>query len=1461
MSGLSVADQKQLEAVKNKALNFEEEVLTDKQRMRNTMLTNRESVKEELKAMSPFEIFALFDDDDSGLVDFEEFKRMLPFLDIYISDLKAFRYFRLCDSDGSGEIDIDEFKVAMFICDPTSGNPVGFVPTRSLTPLDSFETFDEDQSGFLDEDEFFYAMEYMGLNPTDHKHEELFTHFDSNHTGSIDYYEFREVFLMMCDVRRELEDRGVDVPTFARRKTLEVILRGLLDDEERRERQAIAEAIRFKKWILAVREKKKVLQKAAFRAYQELRNAMDAGGHVYAFGGGNYKQFESAPLQSMKTSKFDFQLFDRVLELWKDRVKPEQLIDKLKNIRKVEEEEEKRDLERGEGGMGALGQISEGRAVIIDPYKEALISGFIGLNVSMNTASLWGRRVHHVAVTENVAFALAETGELFTWGGNSYWWHEIQPDSLYQTKWRGDTTARSQLLLGTQDKQLPPDASLDNTGNQVEELSPEEKLAEVIKVVSKYFDLWEPPPNPATRMIYLTKELLPKMEYDVIKFSLTARGKDMGEKNKIELMEELYEDINIEKKLLGERAHKAIRELETQISSLRRRKKDKLADKFLKRIDDMWLPLREVQAEQRAAEIARKLASEHAASQKIEMDYVSYRERLLAKRESLETKLSPRGNSLEIDLLGVTPRGPTNKTPRGFQSAIQISAGTAHAMLVHKSGQLYAWGMGAAGRLGLDVTEDGDPQKDVVQPRLVQALGGRPVLRVDCGYSHTGCIVAGGDLYMWGSAGTGKCGLGEITNTVECYCSIPTRVLVGKEDRKVRRISCGSAHTAVVTEAGLLYVFGCGDGGRLGMGKGVYDTVYIPVQVNGLAEERIINVSCGNTSTFAVTETKMEWVGKHGARYKELTGGVVFMAGSQNVLGRQCDTFERLHIPNNPSIKMVSAGFQHTCMVSSDGEMFTFGFNKRICCGNSPDKHFVPTPTIVSCLYANANNIAVNCPVEMSSIYNSRDGIYAVNEDKDGHGIEKCACTQQESQPWIEIDLGKMSLIEEVRVWNRTDVPRDRHQSKDMYTAKLFPCWVMIGRVPFDKQTNQIGIKNNLRDAVAKTKFTENQRMSSWHVPANIQGRYIRVQLEAYETLCVAEIEVMGNHGLSKGVGRVSYAVAGRDVTVAVIRPSTEPRDIESAYRRATYADAGNADILRQLETYALEYDKMGRGEVLMKTCDICRGDVKCEACALYEVYKDEIAKIPPGIGGRRRRLKSIDEFLININKPDLELREIPRKVRPTKADVRKAWWSEVFAKWGFSKKKKRQVISPEEALEMDPESHLERIVFEEDAKARAEGRDPNLDIDTLLTKPEKDDESVSTLPGRKKKKKNGMKVEQVVEKADKVKKRPGVDVPKLPDFDFDNVGNNLLVAGDGMNSPILRGKIINPGSPSTWQPGDMLLTGQKVRNVIPKSISGPASEAEELQQALDDEKERKRVKAEAAAARGNAIKVSGNIS
>jgi hypothetical protein len=63
------------------------------------------------------------------------------------------------------------------------------------------------------------------------------------------------------------------------------------------------------------------------------------------------------------------------------------------------------------------------------------------------------------------------------------------------------------LLLTTVNKKLPADITLDLDINH---MSADDRKAEIIKVVTKYYNLWEPPPNPATRMNYLEKELLPK---------------------------------------------------------------------------------------------------------------------------------------------------------------------------------------------------------------------------------------------------------------------------------------------------------------------------------------------------------------------------------------------------------------------------------------------------------------------------------------------------------------------------------------------------------------------------------------------------------------------------------------------------------------------------------------------------------------------------------------------------------------------------------------------------------------------------------------------------------------------------------------------------------------------------------------------------------------------------------------
>ena len=56
-------------------------------------------------------------------------------------------------------------------------------------------------------------------------------------------------------------------------------------------------------------------------------------------------------------------------------------------------------------------------------------------------------------------------------------------------------------------------------------MTPENRKAESVKVVAKYYNVWQPPPNLAQRMLFLDKDILPRILYDEVRFSLQCRGK------------------------------------------------------------------------------------------------------------------------------------------------------------------------------------------------------------------------------------------------------------------------------------------------------------------------------------------------------------------------------------------------------------------------------------------------------------------------------------------------------------------------------------------------------------------------------------------------------------------------------------------------------------------------------------------------------------------------------------------------------------------------------------------------------------------------------------------------------------------------------------------------------------------------------------------------------------------------
>jgi hypothetical protein len=170
------------------------------------------------------------------------------------------------------------------------------------------------------------------------------------------------------------------------------------------------------------------------------------------FGGGTFEQFSGFVKEDMSTKSYKQEGFDKMTQLWFRRVRPGETDMKAKG--------------KGDGapsGDDIAGPIESGGELggVEDPRVEAATSAFHGINAAVNTVALWGRRTKEVAVSDNVMFALTDLGEIYAWGGNDHWWHEVEPDSHWQTHWRGDTTARSKMLLMTHNKQAPEEEEPD----------------------------------------------------------------------------------------------------------------------------------------------------------------------------------------------------------------------------------------------------------------------------------------------------------------------------------------------------------------------------------------------------------------------------------------------------------------------------------------------------------------------------------------------------------------------------------------------------------------------------------------------------------------------------------------------------------------------------------------------------------------------------------------------------------------------------------------------------------------------------------------------------------------------------------------------------------------------------------------------------------------------------------------
>nr|XP_009399981.1 PREDICTED: uncharacterized protein LOC103984245 [Musa acuminata subsp. malaccensis] len=176
-----------------------------------------------------------------------------------------------------------------------------------------------------------------------------------------------------------------------------------------------------------------------------------------------------------------------------------------------------------------------------------------------------------------------------------------------------------------------------------------------------------------------------------------------------------------------------------------------------------------------------------------------------------------------------------------------------------------------------------------------------------------------GDVFIWGE-GTGDGVLGGGSLRLGSYSGIKLDSLAPKALESavildVQNISCGGRHAALVTKQGEIYSWGEESGGRLG--HGVDADVSQPKLIDALVNMNIELVACGEHHTCAVTLSGDLYTWGDGTSTLGLLGHGNEM--SNWIPKRVNGALEGIHVSS------VSCGPWHTAVVTSAGQLFTFG--------------------------------------------------------------------------------------------------------------------------------------------------------------------------------------------------------------------------------------------------------------------------------------------------------------------------------------------------------------------------------------------------------------------------------------------------------------------------------------------------------------------------------------------------------
>jgi len=275
-------------------------------------------------------------------------------------------------------------------------------------------------------------------------------------------------------------------------------------------------------------------------------------------------------------------------------------------------------------------------------------------------------------------------------------------------------------------------------------------------------------------------------------------------------------------------------------------------------------------------------------------------------------------------------------------NAVAVSGGEDHAMVLMEDGTVWTCGDNYYKQLG--VAEDNEPLYSSV---LMQVLDGEmnttsnyieDVNDISAGWKHSMALDSSSHVWTWGDNDDGQLGYGGPPG----QRTTPVQVLTGQQDpnnatylSNIVDISAGRSgtHSLAVDSIGYCYGWGYDNKGQVGNGDPPTQNLKIPNRVRGVGGtgylQNIVAVSAGEFHSMALSSDGNVYTfgddvegqlgdGNGDGQTGKKTSPVKVLSGEQSISNTYLE-----------NIIAVSAGWEHSMALDSDGYVYTWGSNHK----------------------------------------------------------------------------------------------------------------------------------------------------------------------------------------------------------------------------------------------------------------------------------------------------------------------------------------------------------------------------------------------------------------------------------------------------------------------------------------------------------------------------------------------------